>query len=166
MASQVRAILGRHARQRDVERDVRASWYFIRRAERLNQSPYNVQTKRQKAAAKRLSVALRRLKIALGNPDLIAYLKWGLPDKSQLNVWLERTDAAAETKLGKPRRAVPGKEVAAEQAADLLLECNLPLNVTRGGKFCRLAAVLYGDESADLFRQCQAYKKRHPFWDL
>lgn len=30
----------------------------------------------------------------------------------------------------------------------------LPIRAQREGKFCRLAAILYGDRKADLYKQC------------
>lgn len=47
-----------------------------------------------------------------------------------------------------------------DQAAGLLRELDRPLRVTRNGTFCRLAAALYGNKNADLFRQCRACKDR------
>ena len=61
--------------------------------------------------------------------------------------------------LGKPKRSAVAKRVAAEEAALLLERAGIPLALRRGGKFCRLAAVLYGDERADLFHHCAAVKK-------
>jgi hypothetical protein len=106
------------------------------------------------------AVALRRLKIAFKSEHLPCSVKAGFPmDELDFEVWRDRFEAAANKKLGRPDRTDFGKRRAAEAAARLLQTHNLPVKASRRGKFCRLAALIYGDEKADLFRQCRAYKQ-------
>jgi hypothetical protein len=56
---------------------------------------------------------------------------------------------------GKPKRDDYAKITAARQARLLLKKYGHPIKTTRGGTWERLAAILYGDKSADLFNQCR-----------
>jgi len=65
----------------------------------------------------------------------------------------------------KSTKKLVAKRAAAEQAARLLQIHGLPLSVTRvsgknGSVFCRVAALLYGDRTADLSYQCNKIRKR------
>jgi hypothetical protein len=46
------------------------------------------------------------------------------------------------------------KWFAARVAYQLMRDYSLPIRAERDGKFCRLAAILYGDPKADLYTQC------------
>ena len=60
--------------------------------------------------------------------------------------WIERARAAATKRLPKWGHTEFAKEHAAEVAADLLIQCSLPLKVSRqpSNKFLRLAAAISG----------------------
>ena len=44
--------------------------------------------------------------------------------------------------------------VCSRVAYQLMHDHGLPIRAQREGKFCRLAAILYGDRKADLYKQC------------
>jgi hypothetical protein len=57
--------------------------------------------------------------------------------------------------LGKPKPDAYEKRLAAEAALHLLKTHDLDPTTTKTGVFCKLAAVLYGDQSDDLQYQCR-----------
>jgi hypothetical protein len=79
-------------------------------------------------------------------------------DNIDIAFWRKRAHAAANTKLPRPSPYNPAKRHAAIEAVRLLEKHGLPLNVTRNGKFCRLAPLLYSDEHIDLFHICRVVK--------
>jgi hypothetical protein len=153
-------IIGPTARLAVVEQAILIEPNFVLRATTWKQSGlYGVRTKQQKQAANKVAVALRRLEDALKSEHVTLKENRCLPfDEIAIKFARERFEAAAKTKLGPPNRTDLGKKRAALAAARLLQKHNLPVKVSRDGKFCRLAALLYGDEEADLFRHCRAYK--------
>jgi hypothetical protein len=160
-------IIGPAARRADVERALRQR-IFMRRLETDKESGrYGVQTKQQKLAARGFEVALRRLKSALQNlrdQGLHRSLLVNFPmDQEEIEIWRKRVDDEAKIKLPSRRLRGPSsydaaKRFAAMAAAQLLQKHNLPLKVGRKSKFCRLAALFYTDEAADLRHICAAVK--------
>ena len=61
-----------------------------------------------------------------------------------------------KSKLGKPKPNADEKRLAAEAALHLLKMHNIDPTTTKKGAFCKLAAVLYGDDKADLQHHCRA----------
>jgi hypothetical protein len=64
-------------------------------------------------------------------------------------------DSWEKSKLGKPKPNAEEKRFAAEAALYLLKFHGMVPTTTKTGAFCRLAAVLYGDKSADLHYHCR-----------
>ena len=60
-----------------------------------------------------------------------------------------------KSKLGKPKPDAYEKRLAAEAALHLLKLHEIDPTTTKTGAFCKLAAVLYGDQSADLQYHCR-----------
>lgn len=60
-----------------------------------------------------------------------------------------------KSKLGKPKPDAFEKRLATEAALYLLKTHGIKPTTTKTNKFCRLAAVLYGNKSADLQHQCR-----------
>jgi hypothetical protein len=125
--------------------------------------------KSAKKATQRLAVALRRTVLALKDPNLPLEVRllFGFDFERGSGVRfdvedLQRKQAAtaviANTALKPPTRTDPVKRYAAHAAAVLLVAHGRPLNLTRKGAFCKLAAILYSDPKADLFRHCHAVK--------
>lgn len=144
--------------------DVEAVAYGMRLAQReknFRKSGLVVLTKEQKVASRKFAIALQRLEPALKNAPWCVTVGFPL-DEADLRHWREKADTAAATKLGRPDPSNRAAQSAVRTAAALLRKYRQPLNVTRCGKFCRLAAIIYGDARADLFRQCQAYKRQRP----
>ena len=54
------------------------------------------------------------------------------------------------------------KWFAARVAYQLMHDHGLPINAERKGKFCKLAAILYGEPKADLYHQCGAVLSKGP----
>jgi hypothetical protein len=160
LVARAMTIIGPTARLAVVEQAIFYETIFIPRVKTWKQSGlYGVRTKQQKQAANNVAVAIRRLEIALKSKHLTLKDKRCFPmDEIALKFARERFEASAKTTLGPPKRTDFGKRRAALAASGLLQKHNLPVNVARRGKFCRLAALLYGDEKADLFCHCRAYK--------
>ncbi len=107
---------------------------------------YGTRTKAQKKAARQLARALRRLNATMKQPDLADDAKYVLPYyEFDVELWAEKVEAIASKKLDPPRRNPADRKYAAEAAAKLLVKHGLPLAITPKGKFCKLAAVLFGD---------------------
>lgn len=60
-----------------------------------------------------------------------------------------------KSKLGKPKPSADEKQLAAKAALHLLKKHAIKPTTTKRGIFCRLAAVLYGDNCADLQHHCR-----------
>jgi hypothetical protein len=70
------------------------------------------------------------------------------------------SDGWEKSKLGRPKPNSDEKHFAAEAALHLLkIHCIRP-TTTKKGAFCKLAAVLYGDKTADLQYHCRAVLSR------
>jgi hypothetical protein len=89
---------------------------------------------------------------------LLRNLKMWTPTLEKLRADVEHCVAVYEAGLKRPaRKPKPSafdKQLAAEAAVHLCDEFGIKPSATRTGPFCRLAAVLYGDERADLQKQC------------
>ena len=70
------------------------------------------------------------------------------------------SDGWEKSKLGKPKPNAEEKRLAAEAALHLLRTHKIDATTTKTGDFCKLAAALYGDTSADLQHHCQAALNR------
>jgi len=65
--------------------------------------------------------------------------------------------------IPKPRTPKPDafeKRLAAEAAPRLCERFGVKPTTTKDGQFCRLAALLYGDERADVQHHCREARKR------
>jgi hypothetical protein len=151
----------------DGVQNVRAALAAVRLAKLKPSHRYgpDAVTKRQKNAARTLALALRRLSHILASRDLA----WTLRDKIRIDDeggleryikdWIVLADAAVARNLSKPSGYDAAKHEAAKQAARLLMEQGKALIRTRKkSDFCRLAAVLYGQPRADLYRHCSRVK--------
>ena len=156
-------ILGEGARRREVERTLLLETAFIERLKNYKQSGwYGVQTKDQKEAADRFEMALRKLDTAikgLKGVGLHHSLLADFPiDEIDIKRWRNRAKEAVDAKLPQPKPIDRAKRRAAEAAARLLLKYGHPLGLGRKGKFCRLAAVFYGDLGAEFLHHCRAVR--------
>ncbi len=61
-----------------------------------------------------------------------------------------------KSKLGKPKPDAYEKRLAAGAALHLIKMHDIDPTTTKTGEFCKLAAVLYGDKTADLQHHCRA----------
>jgi hypothetical protein len=154
-------IIGPTARKKQVERAIFFDTGFVNRLKNFKKSGrFGILTKGQKTAARHLEIALRRLKMALRDADLVMHLKLDIPiDEIDVENALAIAVVAAKTKLGKPRKLNEAKRYAVRAAARLLQVHNLPLTVTRNGRFCHLAVVINGDPSANLYHYCCEFVK-------
>jgi hypothetical protein len=64
-------------------------------------------------------------------------------------------EAVLKRPARKPKPSAIDKQLAAEAAVHLCDEFGIVPSTTKTGPYCRLAAVLYGDERTDLQKQCQ-----------
>jgi hypothetical protein len=131
------------------------------------------ESKSQKQFAKPYSAALRKV-IAMTRkaptdfrvlPRLqVSAPKLGIDkevfDHEHLLRHLKLLNAICETwekaRLGKPKPDAYEKRLAAEAALHLLKLHHMDPTATKTGAFCKLAAVLYGDKTADLQHHCRA----------
>jgi hypothetical protein len=116
-----------------------------------------VGSKKHKAALRRLQDSLRRAEIArrkLLGPER-EWSERGHADEGLPPLALAPWMAYCERQLPWPRprsfRRSDRKYHAVERADCLLQDWGHPAGITRGGKWAKLAAVLYGDPQADLF---------------
>lgn len=118
-------------------------------------------TKPAKMAASRLAVAARRLAAALRDADLDDDLRPSNISADELTQLARRCDALVATPSGKtPRMKTWRKGLAVYYAYGLMQDYADPPSAVedakKGSRFCRLAAILSGDPSADLHRGCRA----------
>jgi hypothetical protein len=72
-----------------------------------------------------------------------------------LGLLISFCDGYDKLKLDKPRPSAEEKRLASWAALFLFETCSMTPVTTKGSKFCRLAAVLYGDPRADLQHHCR-----------
>ena len=115
--------------------------------------------KSTKVALRKALAALRRLKEAYAQlPD--EYVRTRALDVYAID-WdqLRKHATAFEQDLNtKPKDpfkyVVHRKWFVARVTYQLMIDHGLPTGAEREGKFCKLAAILYGDPKADLYNQC------------
>jgi len=150
-------ILGSKCNRASVKGAVAAVRYV---EERQKLRPYihtEPRNKREKKAVDRLAKALHRLNMALNDAALPTSIAEPF-DRQGMLALHKQLKGLATIKLGKPRRRRNWvKHKATMHAASLLQEHDIPVERTRGKKLHRLAAVLYGDESTDMYQYCQQY---------
>jgi hypothetical protein len=117
-----------------------------------------VKSKRLTGAWRAVHKAARRMKAAL---DALKRAGWGYPhhiDEPALNLLIDYS--APENEYWKFVPISPEtKAYSAARLAYLLLDrWGINVTLTRKGPWARLAAELYGDPKADLFRQMRAVK--------
>lgn len=116
-------------------------------------------TKKGKSATSKVAAALRRLQTALNNPDLDLRFELFFPH-SEIDKWLAVCDEIKTTPTREARSTDPKHLLAAREALSLLSgyapDRDKAIATTRGGRFCKLAAVLAGDPDADLHHVCRA----------
>jgi hypothetical protein len=133
---------------------------------RLRESKNQKQFAKQYGAAlrkvismtRRTSTDFRALPMQVSAPQL--GIDRELFDHEHLLRHLKLLNAICESweksKLGKPKPNADEKRLAAEAALHLLKMHDIEPTATKIGAFCQLAAVLYGDKSADLQHHCRA----------
>jgi hypothetical protein len=130
--------------------------------------------KDEKRALSRLADKLGKVKESFDEPTMRHMFRL----ERDLDQWLaklEKFQKLAQAVAALPPKAEGRAVMAAWGARELLEEHGLPLTVTKprratthkeaspGSKFIRLAAVLYGDEDADLHNYCDRIR-RERWW--
>jgi hypothetical protein len=149
---------------------------MIKACERL-ESTRSRESKKQKQFARQYSAALRKV-IAMTTRAptdfrALPLLKISAPrlninneifDHEHLLRHLELLRAICESweksKLGKPKPDAYEKRLAAEAALHLIKMHDIDPTTTKAGAFCKLAAVLYGNKTADLQHHCRKALRR------
>jgi hypothetical protein len=144
---------------------------MIKACER-SESTRSRESKKQKQFARQYSAALRKV-IAMTTRAptdfrALPLLKISAPrlninnevfDHEHLLRHLELLRAICESweksKLGKPKPDAYEKRLAAEAAMHLIKMHDIDPTTTKAGAFCKLAAVLYGNKTADLQHHCR-----------
>src|SRR5262249_36510496 len=75
------------------------------------------------------------------------------PEK--ISDWIRQCDKLAKTPSGQPKKSSDPKLRAAKEALYLMHKYGAHVATTKGSNFCRLAAILYGDEKADMQHWCR-----------
>ena len=129
-------------------RDVHGVLYHLREACLATQRIRARQSKPAMRAIKQLSTALRRANQPQG----------GLPKDIRLVLGLDRMIhhlAAYGTANRKPKPDAIRRRLAADYALDLCERFGVKTTTARTGKFCLVAAALFGDPNADLQYHCR-----------
>jgi len=127
--------------------DIHAVLYHLREACLATQRIRARQSKQAMRAIKQLSAALRRANQPKG----------GLPEDIRLVLGLDRMIhhlAAYGKAHRKPQPDAIRKRLAADYALDLCDQFGVKTTSARTGKFCRVAAALFGDPDVDLQYHC------------
>jgi hypothetical protein len=135
--------------------DIHGVLYRLREARLATQRIRARQSKQAKRAIKQLSTALRRANRPRG----------GLPEDLRLVLGLDRMIhhlAAYEAAHRKPKPDAIRKRLAAEYALDLCEHFGLRTTTARTGKFCLVAAALFGDPDVDLQYHCMKAISQKP----
>jgi hypothetical protein len=152
-------ILGTKCDKASVKAAVWRIWSIEeRQKKRLYINKGKPSNKREKKAVDRLEKALHRLNMALNDVALPTGIAKAFDRQGMLALQKHLKDLATR-KLDKPKRPPNvGKDWAAQGAGSLLQKHGIPVERTRGKKkLHRLAAVLYGDESTDMYQYCRRY---------
>jgi hypothetical protein len=109
-----------------------------------------LRTKKTKLKLRPFLAALRRVQAAHNAlPPQVKFYAFRDPD-------FKRQIEACDRLLAKPSvPKTPTKQrLAATEARALLIHYGRPVATTRRGKWCQLAAILYGDQSANFYHHC------------
>jgi hypothetical protein len=127
--------------------DIHGVLYHLREACLATQRLRSRQSKQATRAIKQLSAALRRANRSKG----------GLPEDIRLVLGLDRMIhhlAAYGKAHRKPKLDAVRKRLAADYALDLCERFGVKITTARTGKFCLVAAALFGDPDVDLQYHC------------
>lgn len=130
---------------------------FVRRSKTaLASGRYGAYSKQHRDGARRAAYALHRLQHALRDPTLPRPPDFKDEQINDLRDFYE-AEAAREPLPPAVRATNHAKYEAANWAARILrrIDPTHPLSLTRNGSYNRLAAVLYGDETANLLHVCR-----------
>ena len=153
---QAKKILGNDCDENEIKKSLLNTRY--RGQYRTPLRPVN---KKEKQALERFGKSLRRLIVTLQDENLLDYARKRMK-VDKLREQLQHVEKLASLPLPRPRPSSRLQRAAVRQSAILLELHNIPRTTSRQGKFCRLAAVLYGDQTADLFEHCRKYQKDNP----
>ena len=141
-------------RHRAVKGEIVSELYLLDTACAGHKRTHQRDSKRAKRAIKTFSAAVHRANMPHG----------GIPEDYRILLGLDRLAhdlAVYERSLGnKPKPDAYEKRMAAEAGLRLCERFDVKPTTTKRGTFCRLAAVLYGDERADLQHHCREVLKR------
>ena len=135
--------------------DIHGVLYHLREASLATQRIRVRQSKQAMRAIKQLSTALRKANRPKG----------GLPKDIRLVLGLDRMIhhlAAYGKAHRKPKPDPIRKRLAANYALDLCERFGVKTTTTRTGKFCLVAAALYGDPDVDLQYHCMKAISQKP----
>jgi hypothetical protein len=114
-------------------------------------------TKKGKSSARRLAKALRRVDVAMRNPDLFPPLRRYL-DHQNLLRWINECETTAESSS---KFETDGERDAAKMAHELMLMYGQPISTTKGSKFEQLAATLAGRPGDSFHHHCRDFMRRN-----
>jgi hypothetical protein len=156
--NRVKNILGPNCNEEEIDKSVRAIMIRQYRKEHAVEIVISPTNKLQREVFAKLARSLFNLNAALSDKNLPRYyLRYFEPEQKRLELH-EKIAKLASLPLAPPKRSSGLQRYAVSLAADLLDRHNLRRSVTRGGKFCELAAALYGKNSRDMFNHCRRYR--------
>ena len=135
--------------------DIQGVLYHLREAYLATQRIRARQSKQAMRAIKQLSTALRKANRPKG----------GLPEDIRLVLGLDRMIhhlAAYGTANRKPKPDAIRRRLAADYALDLCERFGVKTTTARTGKFCLVAAALFGDPGVDLQYHCMKAISQKP----
>jgi hypothetical protein len=133
-------------------------WKMIEPKFMLDQARIGYRSKLSRTAARRIVVALRRVLHLLNSRHLDVSLRF-FP-RAEIHKWKIHCEELAKANARKfPREKAEGKRLAAAAAYELLYfyqSREVAEDASDGSRFCKLAALLYGEPTANLKNQCRA----------
>lgn len=151
----------------ECQRDIGIALDWVERRATAVRSFRVAGSKKGNAGLRRYYAALRRLDIAYRTLDPAIRPWFSLAETAYVpgTTVIDREIAKAEAFLGRasppPRRDASRNKAAVSMATDLLNWWGHKAPVTRSGKWARLAKILTGDLTIDLFDHLREFK-RHP----
>jgi hypothetical protein len=119
-----------------------------------------------KRLAGEVETAAHRLYKLIENKVPVEWFSWSTTDREHVLGELRKLLAVCATvrvglKSEKPKPDALEQRLSAMTALTICRECGIEPRLTRGGKYFKIAAALYGDPKANLDHQCRWARDRH-----
>jgi hypothetical protein len=162
-------ILGNETRSsRETVRWINRVMAAIAREKEAGSGIYGRRTKEHIAAAQESASLLNKLQNALKRCAVVDVIGFPLNidddrhnpnDIRNFKTWSKHFAQVGKAKIPRKNLKDHAKLLAAKAAFDLLEKQKLEAPLTRKGRWCRLAAILYGEPTTDFFHHCREVKR-------